>query len=104
MIPINQITSFPNHPFKVRDDEKMMETVESVKKRGIIFPAIVRKKKDGTYEMVAGHRRRRACQLAQLSEMPCIVRELTDDEATIFLYSKVQIRSIRNGNRERNEP
>lgn len=85
MIPINQITSFPNHPFKVRDDEKMMETVESVKKRGIIFPAIVRKKKDGTYEMVAGHRRRRACQLAQLSEMPCIVRELTDDEATILM-------------------
>lgn len=95
MIPINQITSFPNHPFKVRDDEKMMETVESVKKRGIIFPAIVRKKKDGTYEMVAGHRRRRACQLAQLSEMPCIVRELTDDEATILMVdSNVQREEI----------
>lgn len=95
MIPINQITSFPNHPFKVRDDEKMMETVESVKKRGIIFPAIVRKKIDGTYEMVAGHRRRRACQLAQLSEMPCIVRELTDDEATILMVdSNVQREEI----------
>lgn len=95
MIPINQITSFPNHPFKVRDDEKMMETVESVKKRGIIFPAIVRKKKDGTYEMIAGHRRRRACQLAQLSEMPCIVRELTDDEATILMVdSNVQREEI----------
>lgn len=95
MIPINQITSFPNHPFKVRDDEKMMETVESVKKRGIIFPAIVRKKKDGTYEMVAGHRRRRACQLAQLSEMPCIVRELTNDEATILMVdSNVQREEI----------
>lgn len=95
MIPINQITSFPNHPFKVRDDEKMMETVESVKKRGIIFPAIVRKKKDGTYEIVAGHRRRRACQLAQLSEMPCIVRELTDDEATILMVdSNVQREEI----------
>lgn len=95
MLPINQITSFPNHPFKVRDDEKMMETVESVKKRGIIFPAIVRKKKDGTYEMVAGHRRRRACQLAQLSEMPCIVRELTDDEATILMVdSNVQREEI----------
>lgn len=95
MIPINQITSFPNHPFKVRDDEKMMETVESVKKRGIIFPAIVRKKKDGTYEMVAGHRRRRACQLAQLPEMPCIVRELTDDEATILMVdSNVQREEI----------
>lgn len=95
MIPVNQITSFPNHPFKVRDDEKMMETVESVKKRGVIFPAIVRKKKDGTYEMVAGHRRRRACQLAQLSEMPCIVRELTDDEATILMVdSNVQREEI----------
>lgn len=95
MIPINQITSFPNHPFKVRDDEKMVETVESVKKRGVIFPAIVRKKKDGTYEMVAGHRRRRACQLAQLSEMPCIVRELTDDEATILMVdSNVQREEI----------
>lgn len=95
MIPINQITSFPNHPFKVRDDEKMMETVESVKKRGVIFPAIVRKKKDGTYEMVAGHRRRRACQLAQLSEMPCIVRELTDDEATVLMVdSNVQREEI----------
>lgn len=95
MIPINQITSFPNHPFKVRDDKKMMETVESVKKRGVIFPAIVRKKKDGTYEMVAGHRRRRACQLAQLSEMPCIVRELTDDEATILMVdSNVQREEI----------
>lgn len=95
MIPINQITSFPNHPFKVRDDEKMMETVESVKKRGVIFPAIVRKKKDGTYEMVAGHRRRRACQLAQLSEMPCIVRELTDDEAIILMVdSNVQREEI----------
>lgn len=95
MIPINQITSFPNHPFKVRDDEKMMETVESVKKRGVIFPAIVRKKKDGTYEMVAGHRRRRACQLAQLSEMPCIVRALTDDEATILMVdSNVQREEI----------
>ena len=95
MIPINQITSFPNHPFKVRDDEKMMETVESVKKRGIIFPAIVRKKKDGTYEMVAGHRRRRACQLAQLSEMPCIVREITDYEAKILMVdSNVQREEI----------
>ena len=66
-IEMERLRAFPNHPFKVRDDEKMMETVESVKKRGVIFPAIVRKKKDGTYEMVAGHRRRRACQLAQLS-------------------------------------
>lgn len=85
MIPIKEISSFPNHPFKVRDDEKMIETVASVKKHGILYPAIVRKKDDGSYEMVAGHRRKRACQIAELTEMPCIVRELTDDEATILM-------------------
>lgn len=85
MIPIKEISNFPNHPFKVRDDEKMIETVASVKKHGILYPAIVRKKDDGSYEMVAGHRRKRACQIAELTEMPCIVRELTDDEATILM-------------------
>lgn len=63
----------------------MEETVESIKKYGVLYPAIVRKKEDGTYEMVAGHRRKRACQIAELNEMPCIVRELTDDEATIIM-------------------
>lgn len=85
MIPIKEISSFPNHPFKVRDDEKMIETVASIKKHGVLYPAIVRKKEDGSYEMVAGHRRKRACQIAELTEMPCIVRELTDDEATILM-------------------
>lgn len=85
MIPIKDISNFPNHPFQVRDDEKMLETVASIKKHGVLYPAIVRKKEDGTYEMVAGHRRKRACQIAELSEMPCIVRELTDDEATILM-------------------
>lgn len=85
MIPIKEISSFPNHPFKVRDDEKMIETVASIKKHGVLYPAIVRKKDDGSYEMVAGHRRKRACQIAELTEMPCIVRELTDDEATILM-------------------
>jgi len=85
MIPIDEISNFPNHPFKVLDDEKMIETVASVKKHGVIFPAIVRKKEDGSYEMVAGHRRKRACQIAEITEMPCLVRELTDEEATILI-------------------
>lgn len=85
MIPIEEISDFPNHPFKVRDDEKMIETVASIKKHGVIFPAIVRKKADGGYEMIAGHRRKRACQIAEINEMPCLVRELTDEEATILM-------------------
>ncbi len=85
MIPIEEISDFPNHPFKVRDDEKMIETVASIKKHGVIFPAIVRKKADGSYEMIAGHRRKRACQIAEINEMPCLVRELTDEEATILM-------------------
>lgn len=84
-IRITQISSFPNHPFKVKDDEKMFETVESVKQHGVLVPAIVRPKEDGTYEMVSGHRRKRACELAQIEEIPCIVRNLTDDEATIIM-------------------
>lgn len=84
-IRITQISSFPNHPFKVKDDEKMFETVESVKQHGVLVPVIVRPKEDGTYEMVSGHRRKRACELAQIEEIPCIVRNLTDDEATIIM-------------------
>lgn len=84
-IPINKISSFPAHPFKVIDDEKMFETVKSVKVHGVSFPAIVRPKEDGTYEMIAGHRRKRACELAGIEEMPCIVRNLTDEEATILM-------------------
>ena len=85
MIPINEISNFPNHPFKIKDDEKMIETVASVKKHGVIFPAIVREKDGGGYEMISGHRRKRACQLADIKEMPCIVRKLTDEEATILM-------------------
>ncbi len=85
MIPIKDISNFPNHPFQVRDDDKMLETVASVKKHGVLYPAIVRKMEDGSYQMVAGHRRKRACQIAELTEIPCIVRELTDDEATILM-------------------
>ena len=84
-IPINAITNFPNHPFKVNDDEKMFETVESIKEHGVLVPAIVRPKGNGKYEMVSGHRRKRACELARKEEMPCVIRNLTDDEATIIM-------------------
>ena len=84
-IPLSHLHDFPNHPFKVRDDEKMQETVESVKAYGVLVPAIVRQRPDGEYEIVAGHRRKRASELAGLSELPAIVRDLDDDAATIIM-------------------
>lgn len=84
-IPLSQLHDFPNHPFKVRDDEKMEETVESVKAYGVLVPAIVRQRPDGEYEIVSGHRRKRASELAGLSELPAIVRDLDDDAATIIM-------------------
>ena len=84
-IPLSQLHDFPNHPFKVRDDEKMQETVESVKAYGVLVPAIVRQRPDGDYEIVAGHRRKRASELAGLNELPAIVRDLDDDAATIIM-------------------
>ena len=84
-IPLSQLHDFPNHPFKVRDDDKMQETVESVKAYGVLVPAIVRQRPDGEYEIVAGHRRKRASELAGLSELPAIVRDLDDDAATIIM-------------------
>jgi len=84
-IPLSEISDFPNHPFKVRQDESMMELVESVKTYGVLVPGLVRPKEGGGYEMVAGHRRKLASQLAGQAEMDCIVRELTDDEATIIM-------------------
>lgn len=84
-IPLSQLHDFPNHPFKVRDDEKMQETVESVKTYGVLVPAIVRQRPDGEYEIVAGHRRKRASELAGLNELPAIVRDLDDDAATIIM-------------------
>lgn len=80
-----EISDFPNHPFKVKQDEAMAEMVESVRKYGVLVPALVRPKADGGYEMVAGHRRKFAATLAELPEIPCIVRDLTDDEATIIM-------------------
>ncbi|WP_418785313.1 ParB/RepB/Spo0J family partition protein [Hominenteromicrobium sp.] len=79
------ISDFPNHPFKVKQDEAMAEMVDSVKQYGVLVPALVRPKTDGSYEMIAGHRRKCAAVLAGITEMPCIVRNLTDDEATIIM-------------------
>ena len=84
-IPVDHIDDFPNHPFKVRMDDSMMEMAESVKQHGILVPAIVRPKGNGHYEMVAGHRRKLACTLIAKLQLPCIVRELTDEEATIIM-------------------
>lgn len=80
-----EISDFPNHPFKVKQDDAMAEMVESVRKYGVLVPALVRPKADGGYEMVAGHRRKFAAALAELAEIPCIVRNLSDDEATIIM-------------------
>lgn len=81
----SEISDFPNHPFKVRMDEAMLEMTESVKQYGVLVPALVRPKSDGGHEMVAGHRRKCAAELAELPEIPCIVRNLTDDEAIIIM-------------------
>lgn len=80
-----EISDFPNHPFKVRMDAAMQEMTESVKQYGVLVPTLVRPKSEGGYEMVAGHRRKKAADLAGLAEIPCIVRQLTDDEATIIM-------------------
>lgn len=80
-----EISDFLNHPFKVRMDEEMQQMAESVKEHGVLVPALVREKPGGGYEMVAGHRRKRAAELAELPEIPCIVRNLTDDEAIIVM-------------------
>jgi len=83
-LSLSEISDFPNHPFKVRLDEEMQEMSESVKKYGVLVPALVRPK-DGGYEMIAGHRRKMASELAERGSMPCIVRNLSDDEATIIM-------------------
>lgn len=94
-INISRIKDFPNHPFKVINDEKMQEMVKSVKEYGVILPVIVRPKEDGTYEMISGHRRKRACELAGIKQIRCIVKDLTDDEATILMVdSNIQREEI----------
>ena len=84
-IAIALIDPFPNHPYKVKDDESMEQLVESIEKRGVITPAVVRLKEDGRYELVSGHRRKRACEILGLTEMRCEVKELTIEEATIMM-------------------
>ena len=84
-IPLSEISDFPNHPFKVRIDNDMMEMAESVKQYGVLVPGLVRQKEGGGYEMVAGHRRKMASEIAEREVMPCIVRNLTDDESTIIM-------------------
>lgn len=84
-IPLSEISDFPDHPFKVKADEAMLEMADSVKQYGVLVPGLVRPKADGGYEMVAGHRRKKASELAGMEMMPCIVRELDDDQATIIM-------------------
>lgn len=84
-IPLSEISDFPGHPFKVRADEAMLEMADSVKQYGVLVPGLVRPKADGGYEMVAGHRRKKASELAGKETIPCIVRELDDDQATIIM-------------------
>ena len=94
-IPLTEIDDFPDHPFKVRDDEDMAQLIESIKERGVITPATVRQKEDGRYELISGHRRKRACELAGFDTFRCEVVELNRDEATILMvesnYQRSQI-------------
>ena len=94
-IPLTEIDDFPDHPFKVRDDEDMVQLIESIKERGVITPATVRQKEDGRYELISGHRRKRACELAGFDTLRCEVVELNRDEATILMvesnYQRSQI-------------
>ena len=95
LLPLSELHDFPNHPFKVRDDEAMQETAESIRQYGVLAPAIVRPREDGGYEIIAGHRRRHGSELAGLSAMPCIVRQMDDDTATILMVdSNIQRENI----------
>ena len=93
-IPIELIDDFPDHPFKVIENEDMMELVESIRNRGVLTPTVVREKEDGRYEMVSGHRRKYACQLIGLETIPAEVRELDRDEATIYMVESNLQRSV----------
>ena len=95
LLPLSELHDFPNHPFKVRDDEAMQETTESIRQYGVLVPAIVRPREGGGYEIIAGHRRRHGSELAGLSAMPCIVRQMDDDTATILMVdSNIQRENI----------
>lgn len=94
-ISIREIYNFPNHPFKVKEDEEMNKLKESILEKGVVSPAIIRPRKTGGYEMIAGHRRKKASELARLKEIPCIIRDLTDDEAIVIMVeSNIQREEI----------
>ena len=94
-VPLSKLHDFPNNPFKVRDNEAMQETAESIRQYGVLVPAIVRPREDGGYEIVAGHRRKHGSELAGLQNLPCIVREMDDDTATILMVdSNIQRENI----------
>ena len=89
-IPIDQIDPFPDHPFKVRDDEDMQNLIESIRAQGVLTPCMVRKKKDGRYELISGHRRKRACERLGMDTLRCEIVELSKDEATIIMTESVR--------------
>ncbi|WP_456238627.1 ParB N-terminal domain-containing protein [Paenibacillus albicereus] len=89
-IPLAEISEFPGHPFKVRADEAMLEMADSIKQYGVLVPGLVRPKVGGGYEMVSGHRRKKASELAGMETIPCLVRELDDDQATIIMVDSVR--------------
>ncbi|MCR5726644.1 MAG: ParB/RepB/Spo0J family partition protein [Lachnospiraceae bacterium] len=94
-VPISDLFAFKDHPFQVLDDEKMDETVESIKKYGVLMPGIVRPRNDGGYEIIAGHRRKRACELAGFETMPVVIKDMTDDEAVVAMVdSNIQREDI----------
>jgi ParB family chromosome partitioning protein len=85
IISVHTISDFPQHPYRVKDNEEMQDFAENIKENGVIHPVLVRAKDDGTYEMISGHRRKRACELAGITEIPAIVRKMTDEEAVIAM-------------------
>ncbi len=94
-LPLSELFPFRNHPFKVLDDAAMQDTAESIKEHGVLVPAIARPREDSGYELISGHRRKRGCELAGLATMPCIVRDLDDDAATIIMVdSNIQRENI----------
>lgn len=95
MVPLDELHPFRNHPFKVVNDEKMMDTAQSIREHGVLVPAIVRPLESGGYELVSGHRRKRGCELAGLDEMPVIIRDMDDDTATLYMVdSNIQRETI----------
>ena len=89
-VSLEDLHTFQNHPFRVLDDEKMEETVESIKKHGVLMPGIARSRKEGGYEIIAGHRRKRGSELAGKTTMPVFIRDYTDDEAVVIMVDTVR--------------